>query len=124
MGLYKLDGHKTVAVSDLLTWGQLFGTVDRRVLQTFVGGAKVSTIFLGIDHNLVRFVGGSAAPVLFETMVFGGPLDGDQWRYETWDQAVEGHWRAYWLVRRARSPKRRRMGCRAYRRDVRNGLAA
>jgi hypothetical protein len=32
-----------------------------------------------------------ARPLLFETMVFGGPLDGEQTRYSTWDEAKSGH---------------------------------
>jgi hypothetical protein len=47
----------------------------------------VSTIFLGID---MRF-GMAAKPLLFETMVFGGPLSGTTTRYCSWDDAVAGH---------------------------------
>lgn len=47
----------------------------------------VSTIFLNMDHNIM--LGGS--PVLFETMIFGEPFDGFQYRYNTIDQAEAGH---------------------------------
>lgn len=47
----------------------------------------VSTAFLGLDHNFRS----SGPPVLFETMVFGGPLDEYRRRYSTWDEAEEGH---------------------------------
>jgi len=58
------------------------------------GDCWVSTVFLrGIDHS---FFGGG--PLLFETMVFGGEHDGDQWRYSTWAQAAEGHRHAVDLV--------------------------
>lgn len=30
-------------------------------------------------------------PQIFETMVFGGELDGSQWRYETLDEATKAH---------------------------------
>jgi len=46
----------------------------------------ISTVFLGIDHNF-----GSGAPILFETMVFGGKHNGFQQRYSTWREAVYGH---------------------------------
>ena len=46
----------------------------------------VSTVFLGLDHNW-----GEGPPILFETMIFGGEHDEDQWRYETWDEAIAGH---------------------------------
>lgn len=52
----------------------------------FEGGAYVSTVFLGLDH---RF--GQGEPLVFETMVFGGPLDQEQERYSTWDEAEAGH---------------------------------
>jgi hypothetical protein len=40
-----------------------------------------------MDHGR----GGDGKPVLFETLVFGGPLDGDMWRYCTWTEAEAGH---------------------------------
>lgn len=46
----------------------------------------VSTVFLGINHN---WSGGE--PILYETMVFDGPLDGEQDRYCTKQEAEEGH---------------------------------
>lgn len=61
---------------------------DKAILieRTQVGDALVSTVFLGINHG---FTG--TRELWFETMVFGGPHDGQQDRYETYDQAVEGH---------------------------------
>jgi hypothetical protein len=47
----------------------------------------VSTVFLGLDH---RFIG-DGPPLLFETLIFGGPLDGDGQRYSSWDDAETGH---------------------------------
>lgn len=47
----------------------------------------VSTVFLGVDHNFY----GEGAPLLFETMVFGGEQDGYQMRWSTYDEAVAGH---------------------------------
>jgi hypothetical protein len=48
---------------------------------------RVSTIFLGLDHRW----SGSGPPILFETMIFGGPLDRSMWRYASWDDAQAGH---------------------------------
>lgn len=45
----------------------------------------VSTVFLGIDH------GWQGPPVVFETMVYGGPLDNFCRRYCTYAEAVDGH---------------------------------
>ena len=58
----------------------------RRVRETFIGKVRISTVFLGIDHN---WDGG--APLLFETMVFGGELDESQERCSTWEEAVAMH---------------------------------
>jgi hypothetical protein len=61
------------------------GGVSVQVAEDRVGDVRVSTIFLGIDGRV------SAEPMLFETMVFGGPLDHERRRYTTWDEAEAGH---------------------------------
>lgn len=48
--------------------------------------AEVSTVFLGINH---AHRGGP--PVLWESMIFGGPLDGMQRRYTSRAPATKGH---------------------------------
>lgn len=50
------------------------------------GGVRVSTVWLGLDHSF-----GFGPPLIFETMVFGGPLDGEMMRYPTEAQAIRGH---------------------------------
>jgi hypothetical protein len=50
------------------------------------GGPEVSTVWLGLDH---AFMGGP--PLIFETLVFGGVLDGEMNRYSTEEQARQGH---------------------------------
>ena len=72
---------------DLMKWGRWFEAADRHVALTEVGGGKVSTVFLGLDH---RFFG-DGPPLLWETMVFGGPLDGRCERYCTRVEALAGH---------------------------------
>jgi hypothetical protein len=47
----------------------------------------VSTVFLGLDHNF----GWKGPPVLWETMIFGGVLDGYQERYSSLGDAILGH---------------------------------
>lgn len=64
-----------------------FEKADRRVALDSRGAIRVSTVFLGLDHN--HF--GSGPPLLFETLVQGGPNDGDMMRYSTWDEAIAGH---------------------------------
>ena len=94
-GRYILDGHAPVAEPDLTKCAEWFETAKRTVANDTatvtlsgknVGEVKVSTIFLGLDHSF-----GGPRPLLFETMVFGGPLDQECKRYSTWDEAVKGH---------------------------------
>lgn len=85
-GCFILEGHRAVPCDDLLKWGEWFGTVDRRVANDVLPNKiEISTVFLGINLNLGRI------PLLFETMVFGGTLDGEMERYPTWQDAEEGH---------------------------------
>ena len=83
---YILKGHEVVEEADVCMWGKWFESADRSVNRTIREGVRVSTVFLGINHN---FDGG--APLVFETMVFGGELDGEEARYATWDEAEAGH---------------------------------
>ena len=83
---YILKGHEAVPVTDLLEWAKWLDTANRRVERTRIGEIEVSTVFLGLDHSF-----GGGPPLLFETMVFGGPLDHYQWRCSTWDEAVAQH---------------------------------
>ncbi|MGC2658832.1 MAG: hypothetical protein WA324_12815 [Bryobacteraceae bacterium] len=85
---YILVGQSIVPEPDLLTWARWFETAKRHVALTELpGGVKVSTVFLGLDHSF----GADEEPLLFETMVFGGPHDQDQYRYPTWAAAEAGH---------------------------------
>ena len=98
-GRYVLMGKLAVPEPDLLKWGRWFGTANRHVAVTQVGGIRISTVFLGLDHNFSRFFGepGEHLPILFETMVFRGGEGGDGERYETWEQAEAGHKK--WVAR-------------------------
>jgi hypothetical protein len=73
----------------MLAWSKMFENVDNRtVAKTEVAaGIVVSTVFLGLDHQI-----GEGPPLLFETMVFNDyGDDGQQYRYSTWDEAEAGH---------------------------------
>lgn len=84
--ILKADGT-CVLEPDIMKWATQFKNVDRRIAQDQIGPAMISTVFLGTDH---RF-GEGGPPILFETMVFGGPLDEEQERYISRDEAVVGH---------------------------------
>jgi len=64
-------------------------TIDnRRVARTDIAkDIWVSTVFLGLDHNLF----GAGEPVLWETMIFGGSEDMYQERATTKEEALEHH---------------------------------
>ena len=89
-GQYILDGHKPVLCTDMLLWAQQLSSSDaRRVALDTKGDISVSTVFLGIDHS---HSDGDEHPILFETMISNGDNSQEYcMRYETWDEAVEGH---------------------------------
>jgi hypothetical protein len=51
------------------------------------GGVRVSTVHLTLDHQWNK----DGAPLIFETMVFGGEHDEWQCRYATKENAAAGH---------------------------------
>lgn len=94
---YGLDGHDPVPVS-MMEWAtqlevrhasiELDGTDPWRVARTELpGGAVVSTVFLGLNHNWFP----DGPPVLFETMLFGVEDEEGMWRAWTWDEALANH---------------------------------
>ena len=86
---YILDGHTPVQVFDLMEWARWYQVADRHVDETRIGRIRISTVFLGIDHN---WYGPNHPPVLYETMVFGGGfLNEEMMRYCTWAEAEAGH---------------------------------
>jgi hypothetical protein len=91
---YILDGHNPVPCNDLMEWARWFETSDRRVAHDEIGDVRVSTVFLGLNH---RF--GPGSPLLFETMIFGGPHDQYQERCTFWDDAVKQHAEAVAMAR-------------------------
>lgn len=52
---YILVGQTPVPCDDLLEWARWFETFDNRVMLSEVGPYTVSTIFLGLDFNHLRF---------------------------------------------------------------------
>ncbi len=85
---YILEPDGTVKAVPLLVWARWFEDSDkRRIAQIVIGEARVSTVFLGLDHRFSL----EGPPILFETMVFGGALDGEMERYTTLEAAKAGH---------------------------------
>jgi hypothetical protein len=77
---YVLDGHE-VREAPLREWVSFFENTDaRRVALDVIDNTSISTVFIGVDETQ-----------LFETMIFGGGYSVLCWRYDTWDEAMEGH---------------------------------
>lgn len=88
MNYIEVDG-KPVPCDDIDVWGIYMESSKRIVKQVVVGpGVRVSTVFLGIDH------GYGGTPLLYETMIFGGPHDEYQVRYTSREESLIGHERA------------------------------
>jgi hypothetical protein len=96
------EQHNVIRISHsrIMEWEEWHKQVEnRRVGRDVVNGLLISTVFLCIDHGF----GGT--PQWFETMIFRNeeckdPLNDYTWRYETWDEAAEGHHVAVELVKK------------------------
>ncbi len=75
MKFYKLENDYLLEV-EAHEW-----TGPQQLGDKTVRGVRISTVFLGMEHH-----GG-----MFETMVFGGPLDGDLYRCHTLADAQAQH---------------------------------
>ena len=90
---YKLEDKNVVQCKDMMEWAAWYETAcltgDRHVALDFIAGIRVSTVFLGIDHNFSM----SGRPILFETAVFVGRWgrDVDMFRYCIYEDAEAGH---------------------------------
>lgn len=99
---YILDDHTPVPV-DHIRWAEWVhrNRETRRVARTALqSGVVISTVFLGLDHGY-----GDGPPILFETMIFGGPHNEDQERCSTWEEAEAMHAR---MVERATAEMKER----------------
>lgn len=92
-GLYILDENKEpVACGDYYKYAKFMADMtNRRVaLDEFGEGenvVRVSTVFLGLEHGYTE----DDKPILFETLVFDGMLDGECIRTTSWTEALEAH---------------------------------
>lgn len=83
---YKLEGKTIIPCHDLMEWARWMEDANRHVRVEKKGDVRVSTVFLGLDHSF-----DDGPPLLFETMIFGGPHDGFQERCSTWEEAEKQH---------------------------------
>lgn len=99
------DGRTPIPV-DLVTaraWKMRVGLAGRRVGYVEFGdlkaeGVAVSTVFCTYNE---AYDFQNKPPLVFETMVFGGDLDGERRQYSTWAKAKDGHRAMVARVKRA-----------------------
>jgi hypothetical protein len=95
-GEYILDERgQPVPCYNLLRWAMWFGSSEeqRRVALDDLGElGRVSTVFLALDHNFSPMQDPlTYRPILWETMVFGGPHGHEMRRYMSREAAERGH---------------------------------
>lgn len=103
---YILDEHRApVLCPDLLTWATWYETEARMVAADELGpDLAVSTVFLAIDPYAAA---GALPRRLFETRVFGGALDDEAARCDTWAEAESQHAAMVARVKAAAAAKHR-----------------
>lgn len=95
----QIDGNP-IAVDDIAVWAEWISDPDNKIVRkTDVGETEVSTVFLGVNHNFRD----EGPPILYETLVFGGPLDQEMYRYATREAAEAGHEAMVKLVQSAQA---------------------
>lgn len=97
--------HRIEPEPDLLTWARWFETADRHVGCDMIGPYRISTVFLGLDHDYMQERVTRSDPLVFETMIFDdSKLESSpffsakfhlsfhfQRRYRSWEAAKAGH---------------------------------
>lgn len=84
---------------ELLDWAAAFEEQGRIVDRYETPDWVVSTVWTGLDRRVPTVEG--LSPLIFETLVIGSVLDGEEYGYATWDEAVSGHARMLARVQRA-----------------------
>jgi hypothetical protein len=84
---YYLDGKRIIKAANLDVW---LANIDMTQVGLYNSGVSlVSTIFTGIDTN--QSVLKPENPMLFETLIIGGPRDGERTLSDTWENAEITH---------------------------------
>ena len=83
---YILDNNGETVATDAMSWAKWFEENNRVLIRSNFTDGTISTVFLGLNHQY-----GEGPPLLFETLVFGGKLDGKMNRYSSKEEALIGH---------------------------------
>ena len=92
---YKLNKDKIAIPCTNIESAEYKESAGKHVAYDEIGGYRISTIFLGTNH---QYDLNNPKPILFETMIFGDYPGEYQERYSTYDEAIEGHYKAKNLV--------------------------
>ena len=86
---YILDDDGNVKGTDsLMEWRVFFKDASkRRIAEDFIRSQRVSSVFIGLDHGFSM----RGPPIVFETMIFGGPHDGWQVRSSSREGILDHH---------------------------------
>lgn len=86
---YILKNKRVIQTNNFLEWTMWTSDFKNRriALTNFPDGESISTVFLTLNAQWLT----GYPPILFETMIFGGPLDEYCERYSTYEQAIKGH---------------------------------
>lgn len=102
MKAYLLDENNVPYEVSLEDYAKGITPDIKRVALDYVNdNIKISTVFLGWDHSFLD----ESAPILFETMIFGGEHNDFQRRYSTYNEALQGHNEAVEMVKQSLTPK-------------------
>jgi hypothetical protein len=94
-----LEGRKVEAVNfeTYLEWLTTRKESEKILIQEHIGQAWISTVFLPLATQITK-------EPMFETMIFGGKFDQKQYRWQTWDKAIEMHHLIVHMVERSEQP--------------------
>ena len=87
---YKLEGQTPVPVESFMEWSLWIMSASTTVMINELKDSIISTRFVGIDLN-PGSCNSLSQPMIFETLVVGGAMDGKRNFYPTWDEAIQGH---------------------------------
>jgi hypothetical protein len=91
--LYILEDRKVVPAPTVEAWGLYLNCGECAVRRSTIrDGVQVKTSFIGIDRRTVSADDEKASsPLVFEAMIFGGPLNHERDFCATWQEAEELH---------------------------------
>ncbi len=87
---YKLEGQNPVPVRSFMEWSLWIMSASTTVMLNELQESIISTKFVGLDLSPGK-CNADSQPMLFETLVISGPMDGKRKFYATWDEAIQGH---------------------------------